>query len=116
MKREIGFFFLGVLTVAGCATSWPYRSYNAVIPDRVIVADDVGRKLSDLVYSEGLLWGKLGPEGWPDLGLDKCRPTPGNQMPCTTTLTPEFYNIKSDLQKCHVDLQECQKTSSTGGL
>lgn len=123
-RAFIAGFLFGLLTLLGCATTvmFPYKYYAAHIPDRTITEADVGKSLADLAYAEGILWGKAGSEGWSDLALNECKPdpipspdaspTPGPSpklMKCTTMLNDEFYALKADDEKCHVDLQICQK-------
>lgn len=106
--QALAFYLLGVLSMASCASVWTFRSYNAEIRDRTITEADVGKSLADLAYSEGMLLGKLGSDGWPDLPLSDCKPDATNKMKCATMMLPEFYRLKDDDEKCHERLQACE--------
>lgn len=113
-------FILGLLTIAGCATVFPWRYYNSNIPERKITEQDVGKSLSDLAYDEGILLGKSGSGGWPDAPLNQCKPDPlpspgaspspvPDELKCVTVLVDDFYSLKADDEKCHANLQTCQQ-------
>jgi hypothetical protein len=119
LNRLLLGYALGLLTLGGCATTFAWRYYAPHIPDRKITQADVGKSLADLAYAEGLLWGKAGKDGWPDLGFEECKPdpdpTPGaspgpapRKLKCITLLDPDFYSLKEDNEKCHAELQKCQ--------
>lgn len=111
MKRTIVvallFYTLGVLTIIGCATAFPYRYYAAEMPDTC--------------YDQGKLLGKSGKAGWPDLSLKECKPDPtpttspipGDPKPvrlrCMTLMIDDWYSLKADDEKCHSDLDACLK-------
>jgi hypothetical protein len=100
-------FVIGVLTAFGCASTWvfPYRNYALDQPTDC--------------FDQAKLLGKLGTGGWPDLPGDTCKPAPspspgqpeGNEMPCSIVMTSDWYILKADSEKCHNDLQNCQKGS-----
>lgn len=99
--------FAGLLTVFGCATTFPWRYYGVQMPDSC--------------YDQGRLLGKAGKNGWSDLTLDQCKPDPdpvtppkpGDPKPvklkCMTILVDEFYSLKADDEKCHSALDSCQR-------
>lgn len=113
-------FLAAVVGLIGCATAFPYRYYAEHFQSRAIVQADVGKDLADLVYQEGILWGKSGSGGWPDVPLNDCKPdpdpTPGTPSPvpspiklkCITMFDGDFYSLKADDEKCHSDLDACQ--------
>lgn len=117
----VGFIF-GMLALLGCATvSFPFKYYAAHLPDRKITEADVGKSLAEIAYAEGLLFGKEGQDGWPDLALNECKPDPmpspgaspnpgpsPKLLKCMTMMEGEFYQLKGDNEKCHADLQICQ--------
>jgi hypothetical protein len=86
---------LGVFTVFGCATSFPWRYYATKMPDQC--------------YDTGTLLGKSGKEGWPDAAMLECKPDAQVKTKCITVLVDDFYSLKTDDQKCHNDLQLCQR-------
>lgn len=94
---------LGLITVVGCASSFAYKYYATAMPNSC--------------YEEGTLLGKSGNGGWSDLPLKECEPDPkpspgapsGKALKCITMLDTDFYELKADDQKCHADLNACQK-------
>jgi hypothetical protein len=88
-------FILGLLTVAGCASVFPYKHYGMDIPSEC--------------YDKGSLLGKLGKDGWPDLPMTECKPDLANKMKCQVMIESEFNSLKADDEKCHADLQKCQQ-------
>ena len=108
MKFWIGCLVL-VFSVASCATAFQWKYYNSSIPSRIITQADVGRSLSDIVYEEGIMLGKLNPNGWPDLPLSECKPDSAIKMKCVSMIENDFFDLKDDNEKCHSDLISCQK-------
>lgn len=118
-------FVIGVICVVGCASSFPWRYYGAHLHSRPIVEADLGKDLAGLAYAEGVLYGKLGKDGWPDRPLEDCKPdpdpVPGGPSPvaspvklkCVTLMVDDMYSLKADDQKCHSDLDACQKPQPT---
>lgn len=115
-------FLLGVFTIVGCASAfqfhWPY--YNAKLPAREITQADIGKDLGGLCYDEGILLGKLGADGWPDLPFAECKPdpipSPGVSpapspvlMKCGTFRLSDVHAVIADDEKCHSDLSACQQ-------
>lgn len=96
-------YALGLITLAGCATAFPWHYFASQMPDSC--------------YEQGKLLGKEGKDGWPDLPLTSCKPDPDSADPkikpvklkCITVLVDDFYSLKADDEKCHADLQACQK-------
>lgn len=111
MKRTVVvallFYALGILTIVGCATTFPWRYYAT--------------EMDDTCYDHGKLLGKPGKGGWPDLSLNQCKPDPtptatppaGAPKPiklkCMTLLVDDWYSLKADDEKCHSDLVACQQ-------
>lgn len=119
-------FFIGAFAVVGCASTFPWRYYGAHLHSRPIIEQDVGKDLADLAYAEGVLYGKTGSNGWPDLPLNDCKPdpdpSPGAPSPgpspiklrCITLMDSDFYSLKADDEKCHSDLDACQHPTPSG--
>lgn len=114
LSRDLAFLLIGFAMSIGCAATFPYRNYNALIRSRSITQADVGKDIADLVYDEGVLLGKLGNEGWVDKPLSECKPDAGNKFKCSVMFLTEFNNLKTDDLRCHVDLDSCQHPQPSG--
>lgn len=94
-------YFLGVVTIVGCASSgvFPWRYYTT--------------QMEPGCYDTGKLLGKLGKSGWPDKDLTTCKPdpspTPGAVLArCITLDIDDFYSLKADYLQCQSDLNNCR--------
>lgn len=129
MKSWAGYlscYALGLFTAVGCASSFPWRYYGAHLHSRPIIEADVGKDLADLAYAEGTLYGVLGKDGWPDRPLEDCKPDPDPspngpapsaspiKLKCMTLFIDDWYSLKADDEKCHSDLDACQKPKPKG--
>ena len=88
-------YIIGIISIVGCASVFPWRYYAPQMPDAC--------------YDQGKLLGKNTGDGWPDLALDQCKPDSQIKLKCMVVLVDDFYAMKSDDEKCHADLQACQK-------
>jgi hypothetical protein len=91
-------FLAGASLIYACAGAigyFPYRYYAL--------------SLSEDCYEKGMLSGKPGKEGWPDLPLNNCKPDSGNLLKCLLMTDSDFYAAKTDFLKCEQDLSNCQK-------
>lgn len=93
------FYALGVITMVGCA-SFPWRYY--------------GTQMDDTCYDKGNLLGKQGKQGWPNLPLAECKPDVSIKLKCITVPIDDFYSFKADDEKCHSDLNSCEKNCKAG--
>lgn len=98
----------GICTALGCAsTQWPYPYYAPSM--------DHG------CYESGVMLGKTGSDGWPDLSMKECEPdvdpspsaSPSPwpspvKLKCLMLRVDDFYALKGDDEKCHSDLVACQ--------
>lgn len=86
-------FFLGVLAITGCAAV-TYKYYGVSMPDEC--------------YSKGMLLGKLGKGGWPDLPMTTCQPDAQVKGKCWVQTTEDFFQKDQALSICMQQLQDCQ--------
>lgn len=88
-------YLLGIISIVGCASVFPYRYYATQMPESC--------------YDSGMLLGKVGKDGWRDLPLNQCKPDDTVKLKCVTMIESDFYALKLDNQKCHLDLDSCQR-------
>lgn len=94
--RYMAFYLLGVISVAACAgVAVQYRYYGVQLPEEC--------------YSGGMLLGKLGEEGWPDLPLSRCKPDDVSKGKCWVQLSEDYWAKDTELLKLRKDLDECQR-------
>lgn len=87
-------YLIGVFTIIGCASVFPYKYYTPSMPDTC--------------YDQGSLLGKLGDKGWPDLPLDECKPDAVVKAKCIVVIEQDFFALQGAYEKCQSDLTSCQ--------
>ncbi len=89
---------VGLLACAACATI-QNRYYGLAMPEQC--------------YDQSTLLGKEGSanQGWPDLSMTECKPSPQVKGKCVIQLEQDFFNKDRALKQCLQKLEECQKGS-----
>jgi hypothetical protein len=82
---------VGVISVLGCATKFPYRPYGLDVE----LVDTRDGKL-------------LGPAAKDDLPLDTCKATDGRKTPCIVLMEDDFYAWKKERVEMLERLKACE--------
>lgn len=92
-SKHFAFGCMFAFLMMGCA-SFSYRYYGMD---------------SNVSYEKGVLTGKEGTEGWPDIPFSFCAPSAATNHPCVIMKSADFFAMKLDYEDLKSKLDECQR-------